>query len=186
MRVCSLTLICCAGHTLELKNISLTLTVHYSSLWILLAFVLEISLLWLIKYTLEEHVFLNAPNTCVSKDALEFPTKVFFSFMFNQHSSNAGLSMIKALGPGDCIRICVWLDCFNNISLRHCSSYYYLHVKLKKTHEKCTDKGNSHFHKVRANLLLDVDILQTCSESVANSRALERDLPKPFCLKFCF
>lgn len=63
---------------------------------------------------------------------LEFPTKVLFSFMFNQRSSNGGLTTIKALGPSDCIRVCVWLDCFNHISLRRCSFYYYLHVKLKK------------------------------------------------------
>lgn len=43
-------------------------------------------------------------------------------------------------------------------------------------------KGNSRIKSVQS-LVLNADILQTCSESVANPTALEKDLPKPFCLK---
>lgn len=81
---------------------------------------------WLIKYTLDEHIFLNAPNARILENALgedtsEFPTEVLLSSMFNQRSSNAGLTMIKAVRAGDSIRVCVQLGCFNNISM-YCPS----------------------------------------------------------------
>lgn len=37
--------------------------------------------------------------------------------------------------------------------------------------------------RLELSFVLNEDILQTCSESVANPTALEKDLPKPFCLK---
>lgn len=111
---------------------------------------------------------------------LEFPTKVLFSCMFNHRSSNAGLTTIKALGPGNCIRVCVWLDCFNHISLSRCSSYYYLHVEFKK-HVRNAYKGG--WMKLVQSLVLNADLLRMCIESIAILTALKKDLPKPFYLK---
>lgn len=45
------------------------------------------------------------------------------------------------------------------------------------------EKTNSHLRKVRPSFVLNEDILQTCSESVASPTALEKDWPEPFCLK---
>lgn len=66
---------------------------------------------------LDGHIFLNAPNACVlenafGEDIFEFPTEVVFPSMFNQCSSNAGLTMIKAVSAGDGIRVCVQLGFF--------------------------------------------------------------------------
>jgi len=95
---------------------------------------------------LDEHIFLNAPNARILENALggdtfEFPSEIWFSSVFSQRSSNAGLTMIKAQRAGGSIRVCVQLGCFNNISLGLRSSYYYLHVKFKKGMTNALKRG---------------------------------------------
>lgn len=103
----------------------------------------DVFTLWVIKYTLGEHIFLNAPKArilenALGKDTSRFPTEVLFSSIFHQCSSNGALSVIKALRVGDTIRVCIQLGCFNNISLGLHASYCYSHVQFKRRHEKCT------------------------------------------------
>lgn len=74
---------------------------------------------------LDDHIFLNAPNTCVlenvlGEDTFKFSTEVLFPSMLNQCSSNAGLTMIKALGQdiaSEHVFSWVCLGFFCNVSL---------------------------------------------------------------------